>query len=301
MKNAQSAGGREAPFVIERILNAPAEKVWQAITDKDQMKQWYFDLEVFRPEAGFEFSFYAGPDEKQWLHECKVLEVIPGKKLKYSWRYAGYEGVSFVTWELFADGNKTRLKLTHEGLDTFPADVPELGKENFAIGWQQIIGASLKNYLEATADSNPPCAEAQMLIRKPAAQVFEAFVDPGITANFWFTKGSGRLEVNKNVTWEWEMYGVSARVVAKVILPGEKILFEWNEPARMVEFTFKPYKGDATLVKVTEWGFDKQGDELIAAIRDSTGGFTTVLDGLKAFLEHGIHLNLIADKFPPQK
>lgn len=150
------------------------------------------------------------------------------------------------------------------------------------------------------ADKNIKCAEAQMMIRKPAAQVFEAFIDPELTKNFWFTKGSGKLEVNKKVTWEWEIYNVSAAVVPKEILKNEKILFEWGEPARTVEFKFQALNDDSTYVTVTECGFDKTGDELLAVVKDSTGGFTTVLDGLKTYLEYGINLNLIADKFPKE-
>lgn len=149
-------------------------------------------------------------------------------------------------------------------------------------------------------DKYSKCAEAKMMIRKPAAEVFEALVDPEITRNFWFTKGSSRLEVDKKVTWEWEMYNVSAVVIAREIIPHKKIVFEWNEPVRTVEFNFTSLSNGHTFVSVTECGFDKAGDELLAIIKDSTGGFTTVLDGLKAFLEHGINLNLIADKFPKE-
>ena len=138
---------KNEPFVIERTYNATAEKVWQAITDKNQMKQWYFDLKEFKPEVGFEFQFYGGTPEKQWLHLCKVTEVIPMKKLAYSWRYDNYEGNSFVTFELFPEENKTRLKLTHSALETF-ADIPELRKENFAKGWTSLIGTSLNEFLE---------------------------------------------------------------------------------------------------------------------------------------------------------
>ena len=144
------------------------------------------------------------------------------------------------------------------------------------------------------------CAEAQMLIRKPVEEVFEAFINPSITRNFWFTKGSGRLEVGKKITWTWEMYNISAVVVAKEILPDQKIIFEWDEPSRIVELNFKEVDDESTYVTVTESGFNKKGEELIAAIKDSTGGFTTVLDGLKAFLEYRINLNLIADKFPKE-
>ena len=135
------------PFVIERTFNAPVEKVWKAITDKDEMKQWYFDLADFKPEVGFEFQFEGGPDHKKYLHLCKVTEVLPQKKLTYSWRYDGYEGNSFVTFELFSEGEKTRLKLTHAGLETFPAN-PDFAKENFVAGWNHIIGKSLPEYLE---------------------------------------------------------------------------------------------------------------------------------------------------------
>ena len=137
------------PFVIERIYNAPVNKVWKAISDKTEMKQWYFDLAEFKTEVGFEFQFYAGDEKKQWLHFCKITQVVPGRKLSYSWRYDGYPGISYVSFELFPDADKTRLKLTHTGLESFPGDtVPELRKENFAEGWTQIIGTSLKEFLE---------------------------------------------------------------------------------------------------------------------------------------------------------
>lgn len=136
------------PFVIERTYNAPAEKVWKAITDKTQMKQWYFDLEKFEPKVGFEFSFEGGPQDKKYLHHCKITEVIEGKKLTYSWRYDGYEGNSFVTFELTPEGSKTKLTLTHTGLETFPQNNPDFAKENFVAGWTAIIGTSLKKFVE---------------------------------------------------------------------------------------------------------------------------------------------------------
>jgi uncharacterized protein YndB with AHSA1/START domain len=135
------------PFVIERTYDVPADKVWQAITDKDKMKQWYFDLKEFKPEVGFEFQFYGGSKEKSYLHLCKITEVITGKKLTHSWQYDGYPGESYVTFELFAEGNNTRLKLTHVGLETFPSE-PDFKRESFAKGWTYIVGTSLKEYLE---------------------------------------------------------------------------------------------------------------------------------------------------------
>lgn len=137
------------PFVIERTYNAPVDKVWSAITNRDKMKEWYFDLAEFRPEVGFEFSFIGGDDNKSYLHLCKVTEVLEGRKIAYTWRYDGYEGESIVSWELFEENGKTRVKLTHSGLETFPADKnPDLAKKNFEMGWNEILGKSLKEYLK---------------------------------------------------------------------------------------------------------------------------------------------------------
>jgi uncharacterized protein YndB with AHSA1/START domain len=98
--------------------------------------------------VGFEFRFLGGTDEKKYLHVCKITEVVAGKKLTYSWRYDGYKGMSYVTFELFAEGGKTRLKLTHEGIETFPRNDPNFAKESFAKGWTYIAGTSLKDFVE---------------------------------------------------------------------------------------------------------------------------------------------------------
>lgn len=137
------------PFTIERVYNAPSDRVWEAITDKDKMKQWYFDLSEFKPEIGFEFQFYGqGHKGEQYLHVCKITDVEPGRKLRYSWSYKGYEGMSYVTFELFPEGDKTRLKLTHEGLETFMTTNPDFAKESFMKGWTELIGTYLKNFVE---------------------------------------------------------------------------------------------------------------------------------------------------------
>jgi uncharacterized protein YndB with AHSA1/START domain len=140
---------KNEPFVIERTYLAPVEKVWQAITEKEKMKQWYFDIKEFKPTIGFEFQFLGGSDEKKYLHLCKITEVHVGNKLAYSWRYDGYEGMSYVTFGLTAEGNSTKVKLTHEGLETFPAHNPDFAKERFAEGWTFIIGTALKEFVEA--------------------------------------------------------------------------------------------------------------------------------------------------------
>ena len=145
-----------------------------------------------------------------------------------------------------------------------------------------------------------PRVETQMLIRRPVSTVFQAFIDPYITTNFWFTKASGQLEIGKTVTWEWEMYEASGNVLVKDIIPNKKISIEWGNPSTIVDFKFTELSDDKTYVEISNYGFKASGNELIELIKDSTGGFTTVLDGLKAFLEHGIKLNLIGDKYPKE-
>lgn len=136
------------PLVFERTLDAPVNAVWEAITDKDKMKQWYFDLAEFKPEKGFEFSFTVEKDNKQYIHLCKITEVITGKKLSYTWQYKNEPGNSEVTWELFPEGDKTKLKLTHTGIHTFAeAKDPAFDASNFNEGWTYILGTSLPGFL----------------------------------------------------------------------------------------------------------------------------------------------------------
>lgn len=149
---------------------------------------------------------------------------------------------------------------------------------------------------------NLPVARAQMLIRKPVAEVFEAFVDPAITTQFWFTRSSGRLEPGKEMRWDWEMYGASAPVTVKAVDPGKRILIEWpdqhGKPCA-VEWTFTPHNGGtATFVTIANWGFTGSDDEVVRQAIDSMGGFSFVLAGLKALLEHNVALNLVGDHAP---
>jgi len=135
------------PFVIERLYNAPVERVWKALTNKNEMKHWYFDIAEFKPEVGFEFGFEGRNKDMVYHHRCKIIEVTKNKKLQYSWQYQGHEGYSVVTFELFDEHGNTRLKLTHEGIESFPA-TPDFKKQNFVDGWNHIIGKSLLEYDE---------------------------------------------------------------------------------------------------------------------------------------------------------
>jgi len=141
---------KELPVVIERTFNAPVKKVWKAITDVDQMKQWYFpQLENFKAEKDFETQFNVHHEGKDYLHIWRIKEVVPSKKIVVEWKYAGYPGNSLVSFELFDQGNQTKLVLTHEGIETFnPEKYPELAKKNFIEGWTQFMDKELKGFLK---------------------------------------------------------------------------------------------------------------------------------------------------------
>lgn len=145
-------------------------------------------------------------------------------------------------------------------------------------------------------------AKAEMLIRKPVAEVFEAFINPTITTKFWFTKSTGKLAVGKKVEWAWEMYNHTVPVLIKSIETNKIIIIEWGnyEERTTVEWTFKPLNNNSTFVSIVNSGFVGDEEKLISQIRDSTEGFTMVLAGLKAYFEHGLQLNLITDRFPKE-
>jgi len=133
--------------IVERTFNAPVLRVWKALTDVDQMREWYFNLKEFKPQIGFEFEFVVEHEGTSYHHLCRVTEVVPQKRIAYTWRYKGEPGNSLVTIELSPEGEKTRLKLTHTGIDTFPK-TPAYERKNFESGWIAIIGTELKQFVE---------------------------------------------------------------------------------------------------------------------------------------------------------
>lgn len=125
--------------ILEKNYAAPASAIWAALTDKEKMKEWYFNLDKFEAVPGFEFSFPGqGHKGEKYLHLATVLQVVPNKKLQYSWSYKDQPGYSILTFQLFEEGAKTRLRLTHRGLESFP-DGPDFAKSSFNSGWTQLV------------------------------------------------------------------------------------------------------------------------------------------------------------------
>ncbi len=207
----------EAPLVLERTFDAPADFVWKALTDLEQMKQWYFDtLPAFKPEVGFETQFNVRHNDKDYPHIWKVTEVVAGKKITYSWKYGGSPGESFVYFELFAEGDQTRLKLTHSGLETFLRRKPitRLRAEVF----RRVVGPILWTFriTEPTCcEKHSPPSDRDFVISRefaaPRELVWQAWNDPKHMAQWWgphqFTNPVCELDVRVGGAYRIVMRG----------------------------------------------------------------------------------------------
>lgn len=139
----------DEPVVVEQTFRTSIDTVWRAITEIDQMRQWYFEnIPAFKAEPGFETQFNVHCEGRDFLHMWKVTELVPLKKITYRWRYEGYAGDSFVVFELIEQSNATLLKLTHQVTESFPDDIPEFNRESCVGGWTYFIQDRLKDFLQ---------------------------------------------------------------------------------------------------------------------------------------------------------
>jgi uncharacterized protein YndB with AHSA1/START domain len=129
------------------IIKEPASRVWQALTDKNQMKEWYFDIPDFELREGAVFNFYEPGDAKQYHHRCRILEIVPEKKLSHTWTHPSHsKGESILTWMLEEANGITEVTLHHEGTENFADAGPEFAPENYQMGWDGFISI-LKNFM----------------------------------------------------------------------------------------------------------------------------------------------------------
>jgi uncharacterized protein YndB with AHSA1/START domain len=135
-------------IVIEQEYKASLSDVWCAISNREEMKKWYFDTLVsFVPEEGFKTQFSVFSNGGNYIHVWEITQVNYRRKIAYTWRYDGYPGISKVIFELFPQANSVLLRLTHEGIDSFPQDNPVFARENFVAGWKSLLQTKLKKYL----------------------------------------------------------------------------------------------------------------------------------------------------------
>jgi uncharacterized protein YndB with AHSA1/START domain len=267
----------EREIVIERTFDAPIETVWKAITNKDDMKQWWPDvgaLELFKPEVGFETRFTTRHNDMDFVHIWKVTQVAPGKKITYDWKFAGNPGNSSVTFELSSEGDKTRLKLTHRGLESFlPERNPHLARGNFLMGWTS-LALSLQQFVEK---SRQAAATEDFVISRtfnaPRDLVWKVFTDPEHMKNWWGPKGftvlTAKMDFRPGGSYHYCMrspdgHDMWGKFVYREIVAPERIVFfnsfsdeaggrtrhpmspTW--PLEMLStFTFKEHGGKTTL------------------------------------------------------
>ncbi len=135
-------------IIIEQTFDSSTSVVWEAISNPNQMRSWFFEqIKDFKPEVGFKTSFAVQVEDRIYTHLWELTEIIPKQKIVYSWKYAEHEGEGIVIFELEEKNSKTLLRLTNLGLETFPKDVPEFSKESCIGGWSYFIKQQLKNYL----------------------------------------------------------------------------------------------------------------------------------------------------------
>lgn len=238
------------PLVVERIFDAPVQQVWEAITNVNNIGRWFFDLKEFKPEVGFKFEFTVEHEGFTYRHLCQVTDVIPQKKLAYTWRYDGYEGHSLVTFELVAEGDKTRLKLTHDGLETFPK-TPQFARKNFMQGWTSLVGTSLKDYVEA--------ADREIFVTRefnaPRELVWKAMTSPEHVVNWWgprgFTTTIETMDVRPGGIWKHVMHGPDG-----TNYPNQSIFKEVVEPERIVYSHGGRREGGPGVSFVATWTFE---------------------------------------------
>lgn len=139
----------DKPIIIKETFNVPIEELWDAITNVNRMRKWFFEnIESFEPKVGFETQFIVKNKGRVFPHLWKITEVELEKRITYEWKYKGYEGNSFVTFELIESGKSSTLILTHMVTETFPQNIDEFKRESCIGGWNWFIKQRLKQYLE---------------------------------------------------------------------------------------------------------------------------------------------------------
>ena len=137
------------PIVVEQPFDNSTEEVWSAITELDEMREWFFDnIEEFEPKIGFKTSFTVQSGERTFTHLWEIAEVVPLQKITYRWRYNEYPGDSFVKFEHNKKAGSTLLRLSTDVIADFPDDIPEFKRESGVQGWNYFFGKQLKAYLE---------------------------------------------------------------------------------------------------------------------------------------------------------
>ena len=139
----------EAPVIVEQDFGRSTSVVWNAITDVDEMRKWYFDnIPDFKAEVGFNTQFLVESGGRRFVHLWEVTEVETLNKVVYNWKFEGYPGDSYVSFEVSGDDESSQLRVTAEVQESFPRNIPEFTRESCMGGWTYFINQRLKAYLD---------------------------------------------------------------------------------------------------------------------------------------------------------
>lgn len=140
----------DPPVIVDAVFDISKDLLWNVITEVNHMRHWFFkEIPAFNPEVGFETLFLINSPDREFPHVWKIIEVDPGQKIVYDWRYTGYEGAGTVSFELVTLGEKTKLVLTNITTENWQEDIPEFTRESAEGGWNYFIKQSLKKYVES--------------------------------------------------------------------------------------------------------------------------------------------------------
>jgi uncharacterized protein YndB with AHSA1/START domain len=206
-------------------IKAPAEKVWQALTDKEQMKAWYFDIPDFELSTGATFNFHEPGEARQFHHQCKIREIDPLRKFSHTWTHPELsKGESVVTWFLEEQNGITQVTLHHEGVENFADGGEAFAPENYQMGWNGFM-ATLKNYVYGIRKH-----KYTIEIAAPAAKVWEVLLNEE-SYRTWtsaFCEGSyytGKLEPGGRIHFLTpEGFGMYSDVI--FFIPDSYVLFQ---------------------------------------------------------------------------
>lgn len=137
------------PIILEFIYNKPIQEVWEAITQPEKMKNWFFEqMEDFKPEVGFETVFPLYSEDRTFTHMWKVFAVETLQKLTTEWTYSEYAGKGHVTFLVEKrNDNSTKLTLINEVMVDFPTNIPEFTRDSCIAGWNYFLKERLTTYL----------------------------------------------------------------------------------------------------------------------------------------------------------
>jgi uncharacterized protein YndB with AHSA1/START domain len=129
--------GDEEPVRVERLLAAPVEDVFDALTDETRMADWFSPVGRAEVEAdavvGGHLSVVMIEGDVRLEHDGEFLDVRRPTRLSFTWRspYTGAQP-TVVTIELVDEGGTTRLVLHHHRL-------PPEERASHAGGWGAIL------------------------------------------------------------------------------------------------------------------------------------------------------------------